>query len=147
MDLDHYQRKVGEMRVKRETQKLRGKQESAKETERFQRNEQKLAEAQGDYDAWCNGVLSSISKVVDEGWQDMVPLTKVLLQFESAYFKSLVDTRDEIIAVAHRLPAFEPGSVQPLTERLSHLSCLGLSPPDRIEPYYYYHQCAAQTYT
>ena len=128
MDLDHYSRKVGEMRVKREQNKVRGKPESTREEERFNRNEAKLSDAQIEYDVWCEGVVDAITQSVDNGWQDMVPLLKFLLQFENHYFKRLVDTRDDIAAVAQRMPGFEQGDILSLQERLSKLKDLEDNP-------------------
>ena len=90
------------MKVKRDVQKARGKTEPQKDAERFFRNEKKLSDAQREYDTWCGTILQTIEDIIKYSWQDMVPITKHLLQFEHHYFKRVVETRDRLEDVRER---------------------------------------------
>ena len=66
-ELDHYNRKMDELKNKKE----KAKKETNSSQQKFMRNEQKQQVAQAAYDGEVDKFVGVVSEIVDEGWKDL----------------------------------------------------------------------------
>ena len=79
---NHYQDKVDSLRKKVNGQETKGKSINATLSEKLQRNEEKLDEASGLYEASARPLCVLIEEVVQYGYKDLFPFIVAIMKFE-----------------------------------------------------------------
>jgi hypothetical protein len=80
---EHYVKKVDSLRDKVNRIERRGvKDASHSLTEKLERNEQKLVNADAAYEDFANDVAVSLKEAIRRGWVDLYPLIKSAMKFE-----------------------------------------------------------------
>ena len=79
---NHYQDKVDSLRKKVNGQETKGKSINAALSEKLQRNEEKLDEASGLYEASARPLCVLIEEVVQYGYKDLYPFIVAIMKFE-----------------------------------------------------------------
>jgi len=80
---NHYQAKVDGLRRKVNGQESKGKSVKEDLAEKLKRNEDKLDEASGEFEAAATPLCCLIEEVVDCAWKDLVPLLQNLVLWEA----------------------------------------------------------------
>lgn len=81
-DLDHYQRKVEEMRGAANKILAKGKQVDDKTQEKLKRNEEKLIKAKELYNTTARDMCMVMEEATDRSWKDLHPILVKMAQFD-----------------------------------------------------------------
>lgn len=84
VDLDHYQKKVEDMRKSANSTLSKGKSVKEDTVSKLNRNEIKLVNSKKEYDRFVADLCALIEEVTERGWKDLHPLLVKVCQFDSA---------------------------------------------------------------
>ena len=113
-DLDHYQKKVEELRLQANKLMAKGKQVKSEAAEKLKRNEEKLLASKQTYNKVATDLCILMEEVTERSWRDLHPMLIKVAQFEitlaadqSKIFGSLNSVVDQLksIATSNGIPA------------------------------------------
>jgi hypothetical protein len=81
-DLDHYQKKVEELRVQANKILVKGKMVDEKTAEKLKRNEEKLTQAKEVYHKSSRDMCILLEETTDRAWKDLHPVLVKMAQFD-----------------------------------------------------------------
>jgi hypothetical protein len=81
-DLDHYQKKVEELRNQSNRTLAKGKMVDDKTQEKLQRNEEKLIKSKEIYDKAARDMCMVLEETTERGWKDLHPILVKMAQFD-----------------------------------------------------------------
>jgi hypothetical protein len=81
-DLDHYQKKVEELRMQSNKILAKGKMVDEKMTEKLKRNEEKLVQAKEGYNKSSRDMCMLLEETTDRAWKDLHPVLVKMAQFD-----------------------------------------------------------------
>ena len=81
-DLRHYEHKVDKLRDRSNTLEEKGKEQSKSETEKLQRNEEKLKDAFNAFEREATKTCALIEAATHDGYKDLYPLIKNYMKWE-----------------------------------------------------------------
>jgi len=82
LDLDHYQRKVEELKLQVNKLLSKGKMPDEKTKDKLKRNEEKLSNAKQIHDKASQDMCMLLEETVDHGWKDLHPILIKMAQFD-----------------------------------------------------------------
>jgi hypothetical protein len=102
-DLDHYRKKVEDMRLSANKIMAKGKQVNKDAATRLQRNEEKLIAAKQNYNRTATDVCILMEEITERSWRDLHPMLIKCAQFDMTLSGDQAQILSQLAQVVHKL--------------------------------------------
>jgi hypothetical protein len=121
-DLDHYQKKVEELRTQSNKILAKGKMVDDKTAEKLKRNEEKLGQAKEIYNRAARDMCMLLEETSDRSWKDLHPILVKMAQFDMTLANDEAKGLAEMESVVTALKALAIGNDLKASGRLKELA-------------------------
>ena len=123
-DLDHYQKKVEELRLQTNKVMAKGKQVKSDAAEKLKRNEEKLLSAKQSYNKVATDLCILMEEVTERSWRDLHPMLIKVAQFEMTLSSDQSKIFANLNSIVDTLKTIASSNGIPATPRLKDMSTL-----------------------
>jgi hypothetical protein len=124
-DLDHYRKKVEDMRLSANKIMAKGKQVNKDAAAKLQRNEEKLIAAKQNYNKTATAVCILMEEITERSWRDLHPMLVKCAQFDMTLSGDQAQILSQLSQVVHKLKDIATAngiSPQPRLKDLANLN-------------------------